>query len=102
MAQTCSHKDVSREKVGSTAHFVASLRAMEHKREGGLFSDPYAELLGADFGGVTLSMYPSGLGKGVLETSGDTIKADDVVKKIPKGIVLKCCPYSFNPVNNDY
>jgi len=50
MAQNTSHKDATRSKVGQTAHLVASLRGLEHCREDRLFKDPFAELLGQNFG----------------------------------------------------
>ena len=46
MAATCSHKDETRQGVSSTAHLVASFRALEKD----LFIDPYADLLGGTIG----------------------------------------------------
>lgn len=52
MAAECSHKDEARKGVSSTAHGVASLRAMEAELDPSvqLFSDPYAALLGGEVG----------------------------------------------------
>lgn len=50
MAQHTSHQDATRSKVGQTAHLVASLRGLEHCRDDSLFKDPFAELLGQNFG----------------------------------------------------
>ena len=64
MAQNTSHKDATRSKVGQTAHLVASLRGLEHCREDRLFKDPFAELLGQNFG--------KGEEKVVLATAADS------------------------------
>eukprot|EP01032_Pedospumella_encystans_P017768 gene17768-20241_t len=64
MAQNTSHKDATRCKVGQTAHLVASLRGLEHCREDRLFKDPFAELLGQNFG--------KGDEKVVLATAADS------------------------------
>lgn len=52
MAAECSHQDETRKGVSSTAHGVASLRAMEAQLDPSvqLFSDPYATILGGEVG----------------------------------------------------
>lgn len=92
MAQVCSHKDLSRANVGATAHGVASMRGMEHNRvpaSSRLFSDPFAELLGANFGRSTANGKHSTI---VVNYIGDTkidqfFADNEPTMKIPQGLV---------------
>ena len=86
MADVCSHQDDARKGVGTTAHGVASLRALESKRDSvdRLFDDPYAEALGGPVGASFISSFagatshPNGLVDGVAIR---TKKIDDQVLK---------------------
>lgn len=85
MAQSYSHHDSTRNKVGSTAHFVAAIRARESKSESRLFNDPYAEHLAGDYIEQTTEfMYPTENDT----TSSLRVDAEDGTKKtkvLPKG-----------------
>lgn len=61
-AETCSHQDVSRQAVSSTAHLVAYFRSMEAKihKENKWFDDPYAEALAGDVAIRALSLTDKG------------------------------------------
>jgi hypothetical protein len=83
MSQTYSHHDASRNQVGSTAHFVAALRAKESNSAAPLFNDPYAQHLAGDFIEQTTEfMFPSASDK-----DGDASREEGVkkTKVVPKG-----------------
>lgn len=58
MAETCSHQDVGRQAVSSTAHLIAFVRASEAKvhKEDKWFEDPYAEALAGEVGAKAVSL----------------------------------------------
>jgi len=85
MAQNTSHQDASRSKVGITAHLVASLRGVEHNRDNGLFKDPYAELLGNNFGRNAEDSEFDKYAKQTLPV--DTTVDVDALKVIPPGLI---------------
>ena len=92
MAANCSHQDAERSKVGLTAHFVASLRALEHDRGEGeaLFQDPYAALMGGEIGASATASLRSNAANpdlNYLSTRLNTVDDYSKTTKIPLGLM---------------
>ena len=92
MAENCSHHDISRKGVSSTAHLVAKIRASESL----LFNDPYGDVLGGEIGEAFVQKVRLDSGEAKL----DELKALIVLRtKFIDDEILKAVGYEFPGVS---